>query len=81
MGSTTSWSFPTRSSRLPQSVPVQLQVFALDGRRVAQVERGQQGSGPQRLHWDGRDQRGETLAPGVYLLGIGIEAEDAAICN
>ena len=61
---------------LPQSVPVQLQVFSLDGRRVAQVERGPQGSGPQRLHWDGRGQRGEILAPGLYLLGIGIEAED-----
>jgi len=61
---------------LPQSVPVQLQVFSLDGRQVAQVQRGQQGSGPQQLHWDGRDQRGETLAPGLYLLGIGIEAED-----
>ena len=61
---------------LPQSVPVQLQIFSLDGRRVARVQRGQQGSGPQQLHWDGRDQRGATLAPGVYLLGIGIEAED-----
>lgn len=61
---------------LPQSVPVQLQVFSLDGRQVAQVQRGQQGSGPQQLHWDGRDQRGETLVPGLYLLGIGIEAED-----
>ena len=61
---------------LPQSVPVQLQVFSLDGRQVAQVQRGQQGSGPQQLHWDGRDQRGETLVPGWYLLGIGIEAED-----
>ena len=61
---------------LPQSVPVQLQVFSLDGRRVAQIQRGQQGSGPQQLHWDGRDQRGETLVPGLYLLGIGIEAED-----
>ena len=61
---------------LPQSVPVQLQVFSLDGRRVAQVQRGQQGSGPQQLRWDGRDQRGETLAPGLYLLGIGIEAEE-----
>ena len=61
---------------LPQSVPVQLQVFSLDGRRVAQVQRGQQGSGPQQLRWDGRDQRGETLAPGLYLLGIGIEAEN-----
>ena len=61
---------------LPQSVPVKLQVFSLDGRQVAQVQRGQQGSGPQQLHWDGRDQRGETLVPGLYLLGIGIEAED-----
>ena len=61
---------------LPQSVPVQLQVFSLDGRQVAQVQRGQQGSGPQQLHWDGRNQRGEILAPGLYLLGIGIEAED-----
>ena len=61
---------------LPQSVPVQLQVFSLDGRQVAQVQRGQQGSGPQQLHWDGRDQRGETLVPGLYLLGVGIEAED-----
>ncbi|MXW79517.1 MAG: hypothetical protein F4Z57_11160, partial [Gemmatimonadetes bacterium] len=61
---------------LPQSVPVQLQVFSLDGRQVAQVQHGQQGSGPQRLSWDGRDQRGETLVPGLYLLGIGIEAED-----
>ena len=61
---------------LPRSVPVQLQVFSLDGRRVAQVQRGEQGSGPQQLHWDGRDQRGETLAPGLYLLGIGIEAEN-----
>ncbi len=62
---------------LPQSVPVQLQVFSLDGRQVAQIQRGQQGSGPQQLHWDGRDQRGKTLAPGLYLLGVGIEAEDA----
>ncbi len=61
---------------LPQSVPVRLQVFSLDGRQVAQVQRGQQGSGPQRLSWDGRDQRGKTLAPGLYLLGVGIEAED-----
>lgn len=61
---------------LPQSVPVQLQVFSLDGRRVAQVQRGQQRSGLQTLRWDGRDQRGEMLVPGLYLLGIGIEAED-----
>ena len=61
---------------LPQSVPVQLKVFSLDGRQVALVQRGQQGSGPQTLRWDGRDQQGATLAPGIYLLGVGIEAEN-----
>ena len=60
---------------LPQSVPVQLKVYSLEGRLVALVERGQQGSGPQTLRWDGRDQHGNALAPGVYLLGIGVEAE------
>ena len=61
---------------LPQSVPVQLKVFSLEGRQVALVERGQQGSGPQTLIWDGRDQQGATLAPGIYLLGVGIAAEN-----
>jgi flagellar hook assembly protein FlgD len=60
---------------LPQGVPVQIEVFSLDGRRVAQVAQGIQGSGPQVLSWDGRDERGAALAPGMYLLGIGIQAE------
>ena len=60
---------------LPRNVPVQLEIFSLAGRRVALIERGQQSSGPQTLRWDGRDQDGEVLPPGIYLLGIGIESE------
>ena len=63
---------------LPQGVPVQLEVYTLDGRRVAFVEKGVQGSGPQLLKWDGRDIHGSVLAPGMYLLGVGIEAENKA---
>ncbi len=60
---------------LPQGVPVQIQVFSLDGRLVASIDKGLQDSGPQELSWDGRDASGNALPPGLYLLGIGIEAE------
>ena len=53
-------------------------MYTLDGRRVAFVEKGVQGSGPQLLKWDGRDIHGSVLAPGMYLLGVGIEAENKA---
>jgi len=60
---------------LPQNVPVQLEVFTLDGRRVAFVEKGVQGSGPQTLNWDGRGADGDILPPGMYLLGVSIASE------
>lgn len=58
--------------RLPSAVPVVLDVYRLDGRRVAQVEIGQQDSGPQTLRWDGRDANGALLPPGIYLTTIGL---------
>ena len=58
--------------RLPEQVPVTLAVHALDGRRVAQVAIGTQDSGPQQITWDGRDQQGRMLAPGLYLLSISL---------
>jgi hypothetical protein len=61
--------------RLPEQVPVILEVYALDGRRVARVAMGVQDSGPQQITWDGRDERGQTLAPGLYLISIALETE------
>ena len=58
--------------RLPEQVPVTLEVYALDGRRVARVAIGTQDSGPQQISWDGRDQQGRLLAPGLYLLSISL---------
>jgi len=58
--------------RLPSSVPVVLDVYRLDGRRVAQIEVGLQDSGPQTLRWDGRNADGALLPPGIYLTTIGL---------
>ena len=58
--------------RLPEQVPVTLEVYSLDGRRVARVAIGTQDSGPQQITWNGRDQWGRIPAPGLYLLSISL---------
>ena len=44
-----------------------LEVFALTGQRVAVLHQGLQQAGYHRLHWDGRDNTGRSLASGTYL--------------
>ena len=51
---------------LPQSVPVNIELYALDGKRMALVNQGLQGSGPQEVEWDGRDERGRPAAGNVF---------------
>ncbi|MBT7548879.1 MAG: hypothetical protein HN611_09420, partial [Gemmatimonadetes bacterium] len=60
---------------LPERIPVNLEIYALDGRRVATVPQGQQTSGPQTARWDGRNENGEALPPGVYLIGVAVQSE------
>ncbi len=63
--------------RLPLAVPVELEAYALNGRRVARLELAPQRAGPQQIFWDGRDDSGHLLPPGVYLLRIAARAESA----
>lgn len=51
-------------------VPVSLKVLDLSGRLVRDLLQAQQGPGRYRSTWNGRDQDGETLASGVYLLHL-----------
>ena len=44
-----------------------LEVFALSGQRVAVLHQGPQQAGYHRLHWDGRDAAGHSVASGAYL--------------
>lgn len=49
-------------------VPGDLSVFDLTGRRVRTLQQGTFARGLTTLSWDGRDQRGDELRAGVYLL-------------
>ena len=50
-----------------RSGPARLEVFALNGQRVAVLHEGPRKAGLHRLRWDGRDDRGRPLASGVYV--------------
>ena len=52
---------------LPAGATIELVIFDLAGRRVREIARGPQAAGTHRLRWDGRDARGRTVPPGVYL--------------
>jgi hypothetical protein len=52
-------------------------IFDLAGRRVRVLYRGTVARGVTTLAWDGRDERGETLKAGVYLLRLVAEGRSA----
>ena len=49
---------------------VELGVYDLQGRRQRLLIAGDQPAGPFSLEWDGRDESGQRLASGVYLLRL-----------
>jgi FG-GAP-like repeat/Bacterial Ig-like domain len=51
---------------LPAAAEVRLDVFDLNGRRVAGVDPVRRAAGPQDLFFDGRDLGGDRLSAGVY---------------
>lgn len=61
--------------RLPAPIPVELNIYDLQGGIVGRVDLGLQSAGPQRVEWDGRDGTGRVLSPGLYLLEIALRAE------
>ena len=63
--------------RLPEAVPIALTVYTLNGRQLARIDAGLQDAGPREIAWDGRDENGQALPPGIYLLSIAPAAEFA----
>ena len=51
----------------PESSDGFLGVFALSGQRIAVLHQRPQQAGYHRLHWDGRDAAGHSVASGAYL--------------
>ena len=57
----------TISYFLNRSGPMRLEVWALNGQRVAVLREGRAEAGLHRLVWDGLDRQGRSVASGVYL--------------
>ena len=59
--------------------PAAVRIWALDGRPMRRLEGTAQG-GLQRFTWDGKDDHGRVVPPGLYICQIDVEtdAEDSA---
>lgn len=55
---------------LPGSMPVRITVYDSRGAFVATLEAGEQRAGEYSLRWDGTDEHGHRVAPGMYLLQL-----------
>ena len=59
-------------SKVTQPISVEIVLYDLSGTRVRKGYAGEGGIGPYTWRWDGRDDRGELLPPGVYVYRISI---------
>ena len=55
---------------LPTAGPIDLAIYSLIGQKVATLVQESRPAGLYTVRWDGRDQRGQALASGVYLYRI-----------
>ncbi|MDM7916676.1 MAG: M28 family peptidase [Candidatus Eisenbacteria bacterium] len=55
---------------LPQAGEVSLQLFGIDGRLVRTLVDGPLAAGGHALAWDGRNDRGAAVAPGIYYVRL-----------
>jgi glucose/arabinose dehydrogenase len=55
------------SFALPAEADVRLEIFDVSGRRLRTLAAGRMAAGAHRSIWDGRNDAGATVAPGVYL--------------
>jgi len=54
---------------------VDLSLFDVQGRRVRRLAAGRQVAGRMLSMWDGRDERGQRVASGLYLVRLQIGSQ------
>ena len=56
--------------QLPESGDVAVNVYNLNGQVVRSLLHGHRPAGVWRVVWDGRDQKGQMVSSGVYIVGM-----------
>src|SRR5439155_19138366 len=62
---------------LSRAGQVSLEIINVSGRRVRTLLRGSLGTGPRAVTWDGRDDRGQSVAAGIYFVRLSSGASAA----
>ena len=60
--------------RLTDVVPLETEIYTLAGNRVRTLGAGEGGSALYQTTWDGRDDQGELVGPGLYIYRVVVEA-------
>jgi len=58
---------------LPRSGAADVAIYSVDGRLRRTLHAGSKHAGVHRSFWDGRDDGGQSVAPGVYLLRFALD--------
>ncbi len=72
--------FSYELAKLSIERPVSLRIFDLTGRPVRRIDTMQK-SGAQIVEWDGMDQEGEIVPPGLYLFQLDIDSGEGVSVN
>ena len=65
--------------KLTAPAPSRLHIYNLDGRLIRQFDGGLQLNGNQIYRWDGLDEEGKRLAPGLYIYRLSISTDTGII--
>ena len=74
-GTNESASISYKLVQLQQPVRIDIEILDLSGRRVRTLFNGAESSGTFTWDWDGRDDGGTTVPPGIYLAKVSVDAE------
>jgi gliding motility-associated-like protein len=63
---------------LLKQAKVELDIYDLSGRRIAQLQKGSSTAGKLEVQWDGRDDEGAMVPPGLYLYRLIVDSDETA---
>jgi len=69
------WSISYDLLKLTRLARVRVEIFDLAGQLKRRVFDGEEGNGAQRHEWDGLDEEGQAVTPGIYLYQVRVGAD------